>query len=331
MVATYTNARKFGAGNTDLQSWAPIRELLKVNFAGYVEGLRSGRKPDNTYIEYSWDEIDGNSVPTSPPDAERAVPEASVSPDILRNECQTFWGTASVGEQSQNVKSQAGDNTIEYQTMRVSKKIMQQMQRTFFDRQAGALATQTLGNRVSSVGNYIENTHGGTGGGFDTSNKRTRAITGPAAATDFTVEVVNDLVNDILEDGGDAKTLDLISTSRITSKVGQFDIKATSFQTASPKGGGYSRSDYVTEYVSQPGVVLRMVNNFLQDTATLGSKKGTDVFILDPRKLMKHKVWDWKVEALGKLGLSRERMISCNLTWSVGAPNRHAMIRYAEV
>ena len=84
-----------------------------------------------------------------------------------------------------------------------AKRVMQQAQLVMFSRQVSkAPVANTSGAQAAGFGSFITEAHNATVPGYNTTSMVTEAVTGAGTAVTLTSKIVNDLLSDIIVEGG---------------------------------------------------------------------------------------------------------------------------------
>lgn len=182
----------------------------------------------------------------------------------------------------------------------------------------------TAGQAAGADAVIVTNDYFGTGGsapGFQTGTKLVTAVTrGESRAGNW--EMVATAIEAVFNGGGSPSVL--MSHPSITKRIGRFLFTtpwaAAPTANVNGSGGGVNQTSqgYIDAFKTDFGTLMTIVPNRLQQSyaSTDGSPvQCATVFGIDPRYWRLSTLYGWKVDAMGKTGLSHQKL--CHVDWTL--------------
>lgn len=277
---------------------------------------------DNSYAEWTQDKL-------ATPDLTNAVISGSNSATAnnnagvgnakrLGNHAQISDKLIIVTERGNATNNIGRSDEMGYQTAR-------RMIELRYDQEAIALSNQVsradngdnIAGLSAGVGSWLEtNTQhgaGGSAGGFNTATKVVDALT-VGATRAGTWEMIADGIEDVFLQGGNPTVL--TSVPQVTKRIGRylFSTPFAAAPTANVNGSGagvnQTSQGYIDTFKTDFGTLMTLIPNRLMQTYDDAAAAETAaVYGLDPRYWRKSTLYGTKVDALGKTGLSHQKLV----------------------
>jgi hypothetical protein len=278
----------------------------------------------NTYSEWDEDKLadpDTTNARVSGSDSSSANNKATVA-NVIRvgNHAQISTKDIQITERSAEVNSIGMAGAMGYQTARRLQELRRDVEAICLSNQASvqddgdAVAGQSAG-----AGAWIKTNDyfggGGASGGFNTGTKLVAAPT-VGNARSLTWEMIATGIEAVYLLGGN--TTVLMSVPQMTKRLARYlfstPYAATPTANVNGTGGGVSQTSqgYIDVFRTDFGTTMEIVPNRLQqlylDSAADPDVSVCNVYGLDPRFWKLSTLYGWKLDALGKTGLSHKKL-----------------------
>lgn len=280
---------------------------------------------ENSYSEWDEDKLadpDLTNKRISGSDANSANNKATVANHKrVGNHAQISDKLIIVTERSEAVKSLGMAGAMGYQTSRRLQELRRDVEAISLSNQASVQDNgDNVAGQTGGAGAWLEtNTDvgaaGGAVGGFNTGTKVVDAYT-PGAARGITWVMLATQIANVYKLGGNPSVL--MSVPDVTKTIGQYlfttPYAAQPTANVNGTGGGVNQisQGYIDAFKTDFGTLMTIVPNRLQQTY-LDNAADPDVnvavvFGLDPRYWKLSTLYGWKLDALGKKGLSHQKL-----------------------
>jgi hypothetical protein len=237
------------------------------------------------------------------------------------NHAQISIKSVQVTERGQNIDSIGRSDEMGYQTAQRFQELRRDVEAISLFNQASvqddnnATPGQSGGAPAWMVTN-VQQGAGGAVGGFQTGTKLVTART-VGEGRGLTWTMVRTGVESVWTLGGNPTVL--MSVGGVTKRIGSylFQTPLAAAPTANVNGTGAGvgqvSQGYIDTFKTDFGTLMQIVPNRLQqtyaDAAGGAAQTVADVFGLDPRYWKLGLLYGWKVEPLGKTGLSYKKIL----------------------
>lgn len=279
----------------------------------------------NSYSEWTEDKLAApniNNKKVSGSDVTSADNNAG-APNGRRvgNHAQISEKTVQITERGQNVDVIGRSDEMGYQTAQRLQELRRDVEAISLTGQGSvqddgdAIAGQSAGAAAWITTNKDLGA-GGAVPGFQTGTKLVTAQTAGGERA-MTWAMISTQIENVYKLGGNPSVL--MSVPGVTKRLGQYlfttPYAAQPTANVNGSGGGVAQvsQGYIDTFKTDFGTLMQIVPNRLQQTYT---SVGTDpdpqvanVFGLDPRYWKLGLLYGWKVDALGKVGLSHRKML----------------------
>lgn len=272
----------------------------------------------NQKVEYTTDEF-------ADPDTDNAVVDgADVDQDDSKvgtrvaNYTQTSIKEVRVSTRANAANSIGRQATLSYQVSQRQKELRRDVEAIMCSAQASLAGDgNAIPGRSAGLGAWIAtNTVFGAGGSAGGFNTGTGIIDAPTFGTPAPISetMIKDIMQAIYEEGGEG--MFLMARPKVIRLISEYYFTDTA-KAASMVNDNMSGNSKATAYSSTNVIVtdfgtLTLVPNRLQQQTAADS---STAYILDSRHLKQSFLTGYRVEPLGKTGLSEKRMMSVD--WSL--------------
>jgi hypothetical protein len=278
----------------------------------------------NPYAEWTEDQLnapDQDNAAVSGTDSLSANNAATVA-NALRvgNHAQISTKDVIVTERGNAVNAIGRADEMGYQTARRLQELRRDVEAISLSNQASLQDDgDTVAGRTGGAGAWIATNDsfgaGGASGGFNTTTKIVDAPT-EGAARAGTWEMIADQIEAVFLLGGDPSTL--MSVASVTKRIGRylFTTPFAAAPTANINGQGMgvnqTSQGYIDTFKTDFGTLMTIVPNRLQqtyDSADDPVQQVANVYGFDARYWKLGMLYGWKVDAIGKKGLSHWKLL----------------------
>lgn len=239
------------------------------------------------------------------------------------NYTQTSVKEVQISQLAQAANSIGSMGKLSYQVSERQKELRRDVESQMLTHQASVAGDGTATAGISAgIGAQLK-THvkvGATGavGGFNTTTGLFVAPT-PGTKRALSETLIRDTLQEVYESGGNTSIL--MARPVVIRKLSEYLFSdtarvATLTSDKAQKGDGGALTAYgsVNVFVTDFGQTIQMRDNRLQavDTAATSS-----VYLLDPEFLKQSFMSGYKIEELGKTGLSEKRLMSCSYSLAI--------------
>lgn len=237
------------------------------------------------------------------------------------NQAQISTKSVQVTERGQNVDSIGRSDEMGYQTAQRFQELRRDVEAISMFNQASVQDDNnaTAGQTGTIPAWLVTNVQQGAGavvGGFNTGTKLVVART-VGEGRGLTWTMVRNGIEQVWTLGGNPTVL--MSVGSVTKRIGSFlfttPIAAAPTANVNGTGAGVGQvsQGYIDTFKTDFGTLMQIVPNRLQqtyaDAAGGVAQTVADVFGLDPRYWKLGLLYGWKVEPLGKTGLSHKKLL----------------------
>lgn len=298
----------------------------------FLDMIGDGGTHDNSYAEWTEDKLSApnlnNKVVSGSNSASGNNAASVANAKRVGNHAQISTKDVIVTERGQASDPIGRADEMGYQTARRLQELRRDVEAISLTGQASVQdnGDSTAGQSAGAAAWIVTNDSGGTdfaAPGFQTGTKLVTAVT-PGDGRAGTFEMIADQIENVYNLGGN--TTVLMSVPAITKRIGRYLI--TTEYVAKPTanvdgtGGGVSQTaqGYVDSFKTDFGFMMQIVPNRLQQTYNSGDTVPVpvgNVFGLDPRYWELSTMYGWKVDVLGKVGLSHWKLL--HVDWMLKA------------
>lgn len=288
---------------------------------------------DNSYSEWDEDKLadpDPTNAVVSGSDSASGNNDATVANMVrVGNHAQISTKDIMVSERSDAVNSIGMAGAMGYQTTRRLQELRRDVEAICLSKQASVQdnGNNTAGKSAGADAWIKTNDYfggGGASGGFNTSTKVVDAPT-VGNARSLTWEMIATGIEAVYLLGGNTSIL--MSVPQMTKRIARYlfttAYAAQPTANVSGTGGGVAQTaqGYIDSFRTDFGTTMQIVPNRLQQTY-LDSPTDPDVvactvFGFDPRFWKLGTLYGWKLDALGKSGLSHKKL--AHVDWMLKA------------
>lgn len=278
----------------------------------------------NSYSEWDEDKLgdpDTTNAVVSGTDSTSGGNDATVG-NVVRvgNHAQISTKDIQITERSDAVNSIGMAGAMGYQTTRRLQELRRDVEAICLTNQA---SVQDNGNNTAGksagAGAWIKTNDyfggGGASGGFNTGTKVVDAPT-VGNARSLTWEMIADGIEAVYTLGGNPSVL--MSVPKMTKRIARY-LFTTNYAAAptaniNGSGGGVAQvsQGYIDSFRTDFGTTMQIVPNRLQpvylDSAADPDVSVCNVYGFDPRYWKLGTLYGWKLDALGKTGLSHKKL-----------------------
>jgi len=242
------------------------------------------------------------------------------------NHCQISIKQVAVTDRTQNIAVIGRADEMGYQTARRLIELRRDVEAISLSGQASVQdnGDTTPGQSAGAAAWIVTHKNTGAGGavaGFQTGTKLVTAKT-PGEGRGITWTMISDLITSCYKGGGDPSVL--MSIPEVTKAIGRylFTTPYAAQPTANVSGSGpgvnQTSQGYIDVFRTDFGTTMKIVPNRLQQgyaDAVGGTVQNVaDVFGFDYRYWKLGLIYGWKVDPLGKDGLSFRKLLSVDWT-----------------
>jgi hypothetical protein len=280
---------------------------------------------ENSYSEWTEDALiapNTANASISGADAASANNNANVTnAKRVGNQAQISTKLVWVTTRGQATTSIGRSDEMGYQTARRLQELRRDVEAIALSPQASvADDNNATAGKTGGMDAWLKTnvTTGATGavGGFNTGTKLVVAPTNGTKAA-LTWAMVSTQIENVYNLGGNPTVL--MSVPGMTKRIGQYligtPLSAKATQNIQGSGDGVSQTAqmYVDAFKTDFGFMMQLIPNRLQQLYTTAAT----VFGIDPRFWKLGLLYGWKVEPLGKVGLSDRKML--HVDWMLKA------------
>lgn len=304
----------------------------------------AGTSYDNPYHEWTEDKL------AAPNTANKKVSGSDVtsadnnagSPNGKRvgNHAQISIKTVQITDRSGAIAAIGRSNEMGFQTARRLQELRRDVEAISVSGQASVLDDNnaTAGQSAGAAAWITTNKDLGAGGavpGFQTGTKLVTAQT-PGEGRGLTFTMISTQIENVYTLGGNPSVL--MSVPGVTKRLGQylFTTPNAAAPTANVNGmgaGPQTSEGYIDRFRTDFGFLMSIVPNRLQqtyaDAAGGAAQTVANVFGLDPMYWALATLYGWRVDPLGKQGLSIRKLLSVD--WTLEARLERANFLIADI
>lgn len=301
----------------------------------YLDVLQGGSYT-NPYHEWVQDSLAAPQAANAQIDGADITAQTVASGARVGNHGQISTKTVKISETTEH--SDVIGRTAEeaYQTMKRMHELRNDQEYTALSNQESqADDGESTPGKTAGLGAWLEtNTDHGSGGSAGGFNTSTKVVDDPVPGEEraLTWKMVSDRIEAAYLLG--AKPTKIFSRPEVTKRIGQYLIGSNLFVSPVANINGGTPSDvamsgYVDTFRTDFGYTMQVIPVRNMPTYKSGDTPEKDVcalFGVDPEHIALRTMWGVKVEALGKKGLSTEKMISTNWSHDVLLERAHFAI-----
>lgn len=292
----------------------------------FLDMIGEGGSFENSYAEWTEDKLAAPNLANkkiSGSDVVSTDNNANVTnAKRVGNHAQISIKTVQIADRLGNLAAIGRSDEMGFQTARKLIELRRDVEAISLSGQASVLddGTATAGQSAGAAAFITTNKDVGAGGaiaGFQTGTKLVTAQT-PGEGRGLTMTMISTQIENVYNLGGN--TTVLMGVPGQTKRLGSFllttpnSAKPTQNVEGTGKGVAQVSQQFVDAFKTDFGFYMQIVPNRLQQTYAdaVGGTVQTvaNVFGFDPRYWKLRSLYGWKVDALGKVGLSMRKLLS---------------------
>lgn len=293
----------------------------------------------NSYTEWPEDELAAPSITNAAISGADTTITAQATTGALRvgNHTQISTKNVAVTERAQNTDNVQGD-ALAYRTMRKMQELRRDVEAIVLTGQASVAdnGNDTAGKTAGLSAWIVSHDSSGAGGGapgFQTGTKLVTVVTAGAARA-LTWDMVATQIEGVYSEGSNPTVL--MSVPGVTKRLGRYlfttPFAAVPTANVNGTGGGVDQTSqgYIDTFRTDFGFTMKIIPNRLQQTyasADSAPVQVAAVFGIDTDYVEMGYLHTYKVEPLGKTGLSHKRLLSVDYALKVLLERAHFCIR----
>src|SRR5262245_11597124 len=304
----------------------------------FLDAIGSGTF-SNPYSEWTEDNLAAPDLANAVIDGSDATGNDTKVGKRVGNNAQISDKLVSVSERSEGSDTIGGAGSLAYQTGRRLQELRRDVEAIALSHQGsvrddGAAVAGKTGAFPSWLVSNVDAGAGGTAGGFNTGTKLVVAP-GPGDSRGLTLTALGDVIEKVFTKGGNVTIA--MGPPKLIKNLAKFLFTtpnaAVPTANVSGQGGKVNQTSqgYINILVTDFGTTLELVPNRLMQTyGDAGTPPATqvgDLLLIDPQHVQVAYMGGYKVQPLGKLGLSDRRQLSVDWMVKVTREDAHGILR----
>lgn len=292
-----------------------------------------GEAAKNPYKEWTTDALSAPNLNNAVVDGWTATGNDAVFGQRVGNHCQTSVKTISISTRADRVNKIGRASELAYQLERRQIDLRRDQEGILLSNQASVADTGIVAGKLGTLPSWITTSHYGAGagavaGGFNVSTGLTVART-PGTRGALSETMLRNAIQGVYQNGGDVSTL--MSVPSVIARMSEF-LFSTQARVAQVRNTITDAAEAATilaavnVYVSDFGTIALVPNRLQQTHLDSAGATCADVFLLDPKHVTLSYLTGHQTESLAKVGLSEQRLMSCDWTLMVFNEKSQGMI-----